>query len=566
MAAAGAAATLPRINLSWTPLDDGFYAYVAHRLLRGDVLHRDFFSQYFGYQHVLHMLLFKAFGEDYLSLRYLLPLLTFLSNAVAAWIFSDRGRSAQVLAIVVTSCFSYLLFNNPSTSWTCVFLALACVALAKAILHHDTAPGRAAFLRFAIGVILGITFGVRHPTAIFIGMGVFSCEVLSRPAFGAASRKDRIASLLVSSAVISALLIYMFSLGSIVDGIYWISAPLAYAILCVRQSLVAPQPGLFRNLAIILSGFVLAIFPIILYTSLTASWQDLVRDLGTFGGDYSARLGMHTWYLPSIIADVLLQRPSIPTILACLVSLGMLTFILLLWSLIIREIGQGNSEETSQWLRSPLTVIAAFHTLVILALLMELYLVYVMPLIALAVLSYFSRKTSRVVRLGGYTVIVMAAITAFSVMSSKLGSSNIFGFLAIDKFEWKDCPLPRCSVKIRAEDAEVHYELDLIISSYITSESTVTILPYTYHFDFSHAEKSMTAVPDTRIPFYQRKSAEVTFSELMAQEDPTLVVLRQYSIEKTVDPKLLELITGNCRKVYEDKYFIILKKQAKSSV
>ena len=61
---------------SWWPPDDGAYAYVALRLLHGDVLNGDVQDIHAGYVHFIHAAAMMMFGEDILSLRYPLAALT----------------------------------------------------------------------------------------------------------------------------------------------------------------------------------------------------------------------------------------------------------------------------------------------------------------------------------------------------------------------------------------------------------------------------------------------------------------------------------------------------------
>ena len=61
----------------WGP-DEGVYAYVAQRFLAGDTIHRDLIDIHPGYGNLLNILAFFVFGEDLLSLRYPLVVLTLL--------------------------------------------------------------------------------------------------------------------------------------------------------------------------------------------------------------------------------------------------------------------------------------------------------------------------------------------------------------------------------------------------------------------------------------------------------------------------------------------------------
>src|SRR5262245_60621738 len=55
-------------NRFWWPPDDGASAYVASRLLAGDVLNVDIRDVHPGYVHFIHAAALKIFGEDIVSL------------------------------------------------------------------------------------------------------------------------------------------------------------------------------------------------------------------------------------------------------------------------------------------------------------------------------------------------------------------------------------------------------------------------------------------------------------------------------------------------------------------
>ena len=78
----------------WWPPDDGAYAYVALRLLRGDVLNGDVQDIHAGYVHFIHAAALKMFGEDLLSLRYPLSMLTVLQAALVYLLLLPRGPFA----------------------------------------------------------------------------------------------------------------------------------------------------------------------------------------------------------------------------------------------------------------------------------------------------------------------------------------------------------------------------------------------------------------------------------------------------------------------------------------
>lgn len=75
----------------WWPVDEGVYAYVAQRANAGDIIHRDIIDLHTGYGNILNALSFPVFGEDLLSLRYPLVLISAFQCFVAFILLRDRG-------------------------------------------------------------------------------------------------------------------------------------------------------------------------------------------------------------------------------------------------------------------------------------------------------------------------------------------------------------------------------------------------------------------------------------------------------------------------------------------
>ena len=70
----------------WAP-DEGTYAHVADRLLRGDVLNREVHDVHPGYIHFANALSFRIFGDDLLSMRYPLVVMGLLGAALLYLLF-----------------------------------------------------------------------------------------------------------------------------------------------------------------------------------------------------------------------------------------------------------------------------------------------------------------------------------------------------------------------------------------------------------------------------------------------------------------------------------------------
>ena len=83
-------------NRFWAPADEGIYAHVAERILRGQVLHRDVQDLHAGYVDFVNATAFSVFGLRLVSMRYPLALLTVI-QAGLMFLVLRRRRSGYRL-------------------------------------------------------------------------------------------------------------------------------------------------------------------------------------------------------------------------------------------------------------------------------------------------------------------------------------------------------------------------------------------------------------------------------------------------------------------------------------
>jgi hypothetical protein len=252
----------------WGP-DEGVYAYVAQRFLAGDTLHRDLIDIHPGYGNFLNILAFFVFGEDLLSLRYPLVLLTVMQGGAALWILRPHGNLVAFVGAFAVTAFSFIQFLNPSANWHAL---AAFFALALCLIKLP--PGSAARLLLA-GFIVGVAFFTRQLSGVFLGIGLLA--VLLAEAEYQPSDK-RIAAVSIGGILFVGLALYVVSKGQ-VFGALWIGVwPLALlAILTFRARMgwadvlkLAMQTG---------AGFILAGAPIALFMAINGAFSPWLYDI-----------------------------------------------------------------------------------------------------------------------------------------------------------------------------------------------------------------------------------------------------------------------------------------------
>jgi hypothetical protein len=190
----------------WWPVDEGVYAYVAQRINAGDVPHRDLVDLHAGYVNLLHALAFRLFGEDLVSLRYPLALLTIVQAWLAALLLRPRGMGQAAIAALVVTAFSFIQFLNPSANWYALFLFFVTV---WGLTRVDATRLSGAVL---VGFLIGLCFLFRQLSGVFLAMGVLTW-ILFRPQPRAEGRGVLARALLVIMAL--GLGGYLWSKGSI---------------------------------------------------------------------------------------------------------------------------------------------------------------------------------------------------------------------------------------------------------------------------------------------------------------------------------------------------------------
>lgn len=236
----------------WWPVDEGVYAYVAQRVLAGDILHRDLIDLHGGYGNLLNIWAFRVFGEDLLSLRYPLVAITVLQCLIAYALLASHGGLVASAGVVTLTAFSFVQFPNPSANWHALLLFfLLCLCLER--LRENAAP------RLVLaGLVVGLCFFTRQLSGVFLGLGLV-CVLLSEARGSEAG--TRAPGLLVGGVAIAGLGAYVVSKAQ-AFGLLWAGIwPLA--LLCVfalHARLTWGRAG--RTTALVLAGFVLAGLPL----------------------------------------------------------------------------------------------------------------------------------------------------------------------------------------------------------------------------------------------------------------------------------------------------------------
>lgn len=162
----------------WYPTDDGFYAHIAERLLAGEVLNRDVQDIHPGYIHVVHVLAFRLFGTDMVSLRYPLMLVAFLQACFVYALLQRRDVILAAAGSLAVTGLGVIQFVDPTPNWYCLCL---CVVIACWMIWLPQGhPSRL----IGAGLLVGVLTLFRHLNGVWVAMAVLVLALLEHSSRG----------------------------------------------------------------------------------------------------------------------------------------------------------------------------------------------------------------------------------------------------------------------------------------------------------------------------------------------------------------------------------------------
>ena len=505
-------------NRYWYPTDDGFYAHIAERLLAGEILNRDVQDIHPGYIHVVHVVAFKLFGIDLLSLRYPLIAAAFIQAIVTFALLRQRGLLLAIVGSIATTGVGVVQFMSPNGNWYCLALAIV-LAWWLTVVPHG--PVRLV----GAGVILGTLTWFRHLTGIWVAMAVIALVLMerSRDALG---RQQALMRLQVA-IMLAALVTYLYwspdtEIGGLLFMGVWPAAVFVWMLFNTRTH----NRDVLAAVGQVLVGCLLASAPLLLYHlahgSLAAFVYDAIivaaseTDLAFYGNGWYGVLPLAGFYQATSSLDpVRVVNGLYWTVLPVVSALnGML---------VLRALRNGVD---TRMLALP--VIAVFYGVVAVQYEGPLYLYYIVGLSLISVLWLASTSGPSLSRL---SVSLAAALCAVAVIfhagqTRERTPIQILTGERVTRFATLvDCGLPRCSLKVSASDAEIYGNYARLIAHETTEKESILAIPNDAELYFLTGRTNPTrfynAAQGTASEELRREALRV-----LEQEPPRLVIFR----------------------------------------
>jgi hypothetical protein len=516
-------------NRYWYPTDDGFYAHIAERLLSGEVLNRDVQDIHPGYVHVLHVIAFRLFGMDLVSLRYPMIAAAFVEAVVVFIMLRARGVLLAVGGSLAVTALGIVQFMSPNPSWYCAALA---VLLAWWL---TAAPaGRARLV--GAGVILGTLTLFRHLTGIWVAMGVIAFVLIERSTNGRG--RQLVLMRLQIAIMLVALVGYLYwnpdtEPGGLMFMGAWPVAVFGWMLFNTRTRNADAAAAIGQLLA----GTIIAAAPLILYYVWNRSVHVLLHDLivvasaetelDFYGRGWFGLLPLAGFYQAVSSFDIVRTVNGLYWTVLPLISAvnGLLLLRALRKRVDVRMLA--------------LPLVAVFYAVVALQYEGPLYLYYIVGLSLTSVL-WLLPITASVGRIAAATVAGLSTVALIfhAGQSRERTPAQILRGERVTQFgELTDCGVPRCSLTISATDAGVYQTLVGMIRTETRPNESILAIPNDAELYFLSERRNPT-------PFYNAAHGTTTEEQrqnvfrVLSEMPPRLVTFRpddKYNNEATAE-------------------------------
>lgn len=389
----------------WIAADEGVYAHTTQRCLEGDLPHRDFRYLHPGLYLWLDMLAFKLAGADMSALRW--PAIwANLGQAVVVYaLLRPEGRLVGALGVLWVGAVGLPAIPSPSASVICTAFCLAALWVSA-----RPQPWESRRVMLLLGWFLGMAFLCRQLGAAYLGCGLLSWALSTK------ATQDTRASVVGRLLLLLSMLAVLVSVWRRTDAfgtLVFVAGP----VLLTLQALVLGRPSsavTYRLVSWVGAGFALAFLPVVLVYGYLGIADDWFRDVFVLA--FSATdVGFATMYRYSdLFYEVCAAVPAMRSPLHVF-QLGAWLLVLFatpvtaVYSLLRRA--RGDEVPT-------FVFCAPFLALTALIVEIEVYLLWGLPAVLVAILFILARQTEGRARVWG---LILAFLLLLAFINSAVG-------------------------------------------------------------------------------------------------------------------------------------------------
>jgi hypothetical protein len=189
-----------------------------------------------------------------------------------------------------------------------------------------------------------------------------------------------------------------------------------------------------------------------------------------------------------------------------------------------------------------------------------MYLSYTMVMIMLSLLELAALAANETwQKKATFAALITASVTAFFLMSNRLGATHPIGFYGVGQIPWAKCSMAKCDIFMNSAANTFNTKIIDTLNQIAPKNATVTVIPWGYDYQFSNGRKNDSIMPDARIPDYKGETTQAVFASLIMQQTPFIVINKAFTSPSNVKQDLVNIIIKNSNKVYENEIFIVFR-------
>lgn len=513
-------------NRFWWAPDEGAYAYIADRLLAGDVLNRDVQDIHGGYVHFLHALALEVFGRDFVSLRYPLAVLTVVQSGFVFLLLRPLIGIAAIAGGVAMAALTFVQFLNPTANWYALFLTVVVIALLAA--RAQKSPLGLA----AIGFLIAAIFLVRQLSGVLVGMGAIAYLLLGEDDRAGARETKPIVAWIIAAAMAIALAAYLRLKTDPVAFVLYGLFPLAVLIAVgVRTRLGNKQAA--NMVAALLAGATVAVLPLFFYHlshgSLTAWWDDTV--VGAVSLTELDFFRQVSYALPLALAakGVAGLGDPVAVLNGCF------------WLLVFLSPGVlGFAVARALWRNEreihPLPFVALFYAIVSAHYAIPIYALFSVGLTFAGLVAMSRTPAARSVAV---VVTVFAVAVGLTFQAAQPLSRGVAGTVLGTRVALDAGGVPGASVRMERQDQEMYLDLIDFIKSHAAPDDAILGLPMTPELYFLSERKPPVSFVIAPLGLLSDRDVDESWDRLQA-DMPVVVVFKP--ADKYTTPRVRDLM------------------------
>jgi hypothetical protein len=508
-------------NRFWWPPDEGVYAHIAERVLKGEALNSDVEEIHTGYLNLLHSAAFGVFGIRLVSLRYPLLAVALIQSCLIFLVLGKHSIRLAVMGSIGSTAMGVIQYLNPTPNWYCLLLATLIVFCLTYI-----PPERKGRLEL-VGLLTGLAFLFRQITGVFIAMSVLT-YLLSEKRENKAGTATLLSRGLLGTMLLGAVTYLLFAteqIGLLLFGIW----PIVILIQATFYSTTSNKEALQIVLRLGV-GCVAAAVPILIY-------HVLHRSLWTFFDDTVLRalaVSKFTYLKFQNYGEQVayaLQNTLALDSFATVVN-GVYWIILPLIASVVGVASLLAFHRSREWSTiGSLPIVAVFYAQVALLQQIPIYLFYSLPL-SFAALLWLSNSKRRTVLVLTLTTAFLLFVSIYYQAAQPIGRT-LGGIIRGDRIGLVPATtLPRTGLLIDPESLRIHTEVVKTIQTHADADDTIFVLPNNPEFYFLAERRNPFRFWNSAIGVRNEQEAAIVMNTL-AHQPPRIVVIDPHDRNNT---------------------------------